>query len=93
MATRMESMRISPHANRVIGVEIRKDDSGGFRGSIFVTFADPAHATAAAANPPLQLGSSTERLQVWKMAERTGWDSFRTDAHDPITGHATSRLR
>jgi hypothetical protein len=43
---------------------MRKDDSGSFRGSVFVTFADPACARTAASNPPLQLGSSSERLLV-----------------------------
>lgn len=44
---------------------MRKDDSGSFRGSVFVTFADPACARSAVANPPTQLGSSSsERLTV-----------------------------
>ena len=50
--------------NRVLGVEMRKDDSGSFRGSVFVTFADPACARSAVANPPTQIGSSSERLTV-----------------------------
>lgn len=49
---------------RVLNVELRKDDSGAFRGSVFVTFADPSSAASAVANPPLQLGSSSERLQA-----------------------------
>ncbi|GAX77378.1 hypothetical protein CEUSTIGMA_g4824.t1 [Chlamydomonas eustigma] len=63
-ATESKIIELFAPYGRVINVELRKDDSGAFRGSIFVTFADASCAKAAIKNPPLQLGSSIERLSV-----------------------------
>lgn len=42
----------------------RDEASGVFRGSVYVEFEHEASASRAVANPPMQLGSSSQRLHV-----------------------------
>ncbi|MEW5305145.1 MAG: hypothetical protein WDW38_002035 [Sanguina aurantia] len=60
--------KVFQHLGRISAVRLRTDNTGSFRGSVYVEFESVSGASSAVAHPPCQL-KSTERLQILFKAE------------------------